>query len=204
MNLYNNLKTKVYLGLILVLVSIPVHASSETWEANLDLTIPSLEMPSTLALDSKDKQEIMMGFECCWDQKLIEAVHLEHSLKSIESLLKENPKRSQFIVPSLIEPISTKQWITFTTLQLADIYTTYRGLKYDCVFEINPIAGERPSVPKMFFIKTAVLWPALQSDIKRQAFESEDINNINLIMAMVVGNNYNVWRGAERNCIKIN
>jgi hypothetical protein len=144
----------------------------------------------------------MMGFECCWDQKLIEAVHLEHSLKSIESLLKENPKRSQFIVPSLIEPISTKQWITFTTLQLADIYTTYRGLKYDCVFEMNPIAGERPSVPKMFFVKTVVLWPAIQSDLERQTLESEDINNINLIMAMVVGNNYNVWRGAERNCSK--
>jgi len=204
MNLYNNLRTKVYLGLILALVSIPVHASLETWALKNDLTIPSLEMPSISVLDSKAKQEIMMGFECCWDPKHIEAVKREHSLKSIESLLKENPKKSQFIVPSLIEPISTKQWITFTTLQLADIYTTYRGLKYDCVFEINPIAGERPSVPKMFFIKTAVLWPALQSDIKRQAFESEDINNINLIMAMVVGNNYNVWRGAERNCTKIN
>ena len=117
-------------------------------------------------------------------------------------MLKENPKRSQFIVPSLIEPISTKQWITFTTLQLADIYTTYRGLKYNCVYEMNPIVGERPSVPKMFFLKAVVLWPAIESDIKRQAFESEDINNINLMMAMVVGNNYNVWRGAERNCIK--
>ena len=202
MNLYNNLRTKVYLGLILVLVSIPVHASLETWEANLDLTIPSLEMPLTWALDSKAKQEIMMGFECCWDPKHIEAVKREHFLKSIESLLKENPRKSQFIAPSLIEPISTKQWITFTTLQLADIYTTYRGLKYNCVYEMNPIVGERPSVSKMFFVKTAVLWPAIQSDIKRQTFESEDINNINMIMALVVGSNYNVWRGAERNCSK--
>ena len=117
-------------------------------------------------------------------------------------MLKENPRKSQFIAPSLIEPISTKQWITFTTLQLADIYTTYRGLKYNCVYEMNPIVGERPSVPKMFFVKTVVLWPAIQSDIKRQTFESEDINNINFIMALVVGSNYNVWRGAERNCSK--
>ena len=202
MNLSNNLKTKGYLGLILGLVLIPGPVLSETWEANLDLTIPSLEMPSTSALDSRAKQEIMMGFECCWDQKHIEAVKKEHFLKSIEYSSKANQKRSQFIAPSLIEPISTKQWIAFTTLQLADIYTTYRGLKYDCVYEMNPITGESPSVAKMFFVKTAILWPAIQSDIERQTFESEDINNINLIMGLVVGNNYNVWRGAERNCSK--
>ena len=175
---------------------------SETWVPNLDLTIPSLEMPSTSVLDSKAKQEIMMGFECCWDPKHIEAVKKEHFLKSIEYSSKANQKRSQFIAPSLIEPISTKQWIAFTTLQLADIYTTYRGLKYDCVYEMNPIAGESPSVAKMFFVKTAILWPAIQSDIERQTFESEDINNINFLMTLVVGNNYNVWRGAEKNCSK--
>ena len=202
MNLYKSLRTKVYLGLILVLASTPVHASLETWAQNLDLTIPLSEMPSTSVLDSKAKQEIMMGFECCWDPKHIEAVKKEHFLKSIEYSSKANQKKSQFIAPSLIEPISTKQWIAFTTLQLADIYTTYRGLKYDCVYEMNPITGESPSVAKMFFVKTAVLWPTIQSDIERQTLESQDINNINFLMAMVVGNNYNVWRGAEKNCSK--
>ena len=67
---------------------------------------------------------------------------------------------------------------------------------------MNPIAGESPSVAKMFFVKTAILWPAIQSDIERQMFEIEEINNIKLIMGLVVGNNYNVWRGAERNCSK--
>jgi hypothetical protein len=28
------------------------------------------------------------------------------------------------------------------------------------------------------------------------------MDNINLLMALVVGNNYNVWHGAERNCSK--
>jgi hypothetical protein len=117
----------------------------------------------------------------------------------IEYRLKENQKRLQF---SPVEPISTKQWATFTTLQLADIYTTYRGLKYDCVREINPIAGERPSVPKMFAIKTIVLWPAIESDIQRQALEPKTMDNINFLMALVVGNNYNVWHRAEKNCGK--
>ena len=117
-------------------------------------------------------------------------------------MLKENPRKLRYTPPSLIEPISNKQWATFLTLQLADIYTTYRGLKYNCVKELNPIAGENPSVIKMFTIKTVVLWPAIQSDAKGQNFESEDINNINFLMALVVGNNYNVWRGAEKYCTK--
>ena len=100
------------------------------------------------------------------------------------------------------EPVSTVQWITFGTLQLADIYTTYRGLKWDCVRELNPIAGERPSVQKMFVIKTVVLTPAIEYDLKREALTPQTMDEINFLMALVVGNNYNVWRGAERNCAK--
>ena len=110
---------------------------------------------------------------------------------------KEKKNKLQF---TLSEPISTKQWITFTTLQLADIYTTYRGLKYDCVYEMNPIVGERPSVPQMFLVKTLVLLPAIESDIQRETLEPKTIDNINFLMALVVGNNYNVWHDAERNC----
>ena len=100
------------------------------------------------------------------------------------------------------EPVSTVQWITFGTLQLADIYTTYRGLKYDCVYEMNPIAGEKPSVPQMFLVKTLILLPAIESDIQRQTLEPKTIDNINFLMALVVGNNYNVWHGAEQRCTK--
>jgi len=115
----------------------------------------------------------------------------------IELQLKENQNRLQF---TLVDPISTKQWITFTTLQLADIYTTYRGLKYNCVYEMNPIVGEQPSVPQMFLVKTLVLMPAINSDIERQTLEPKTMDNINLLMALVVGNNYNVWHRAEKNC----
>ena len=202
MNLYNNLKNKVYLGLILVLASIPVHASLETWAQNLDLTIPSLEMPSTSVLDSKAKREIMMGFECCWDQKLIKAVQKEHSQKLIESLLKENPRKLRYTAPSLIEPISTEQWILFTTLQLADIYTTYRGLQYDCVKELNPFLGERPSVSKMFFVKTSILWPAVETDFKKGRLESRYLDNVNLMMMVVVGNNYHILEKSKKYCTK--
>ena len=178
-------------------VSVQANVLSETWVPNLDLTIPSSEMPSTWALDSKAKQEIIMGWTCCYQKELINYVQTEHSLELIELQLKENQNKSQF---TLSDPITTKQWITFTTLQLADIYTTYRGLKYNCVYEINPIVGEQPSVPQMFLVKTLVLIPAINSDIERQTLKPKSMDNINLLMALVVGNNYNVWHRAEKNC----
>ena len=54
----------------------------------------------------------------------------------------------------------------------------------------------------MFVIKTIVLWPAIESDIQRQALEPKTMDNINFLMALVVGNNYNVWHRAEKNCTK--
>ena len=168
MNLYNNLKTKVYLGLILGLVLIPGPVLSETWEANLDLTIPSLEMPSTLARDSRDKQEIMMGFECCWDQKLIEAVHLEHSLKSIESWSKEKAKKSQYTLHfELSDPPGTAEWATFILFQALDVYSTLQGLEYDCVIEANPIYGPKPSASRLILTKLGLITPAVQYYLKR-------------------------------------
>tara|TARA_B100000902_G_scaffold901_1_gene1204 strand:+ start:1593 stop:1949 length:357 start_codon:yes stop_codon:yes gene_type:complete len=112
---------------------------------------------------------------------------------------KEKRNKSQYI---LVEPITNLQWITFGTLQLADIYTTYRGLQYDCVKELNPIVGERPSVSRMFFVKTALLTPAIQHDVNRGTLTPRHLDEINFMMALVIGNNYNVWRRADKRCIK--
>ena len=203
MNLYNNLKNKVYLGLILVLASIPVHASSETWEAKLDLTIPSLEMPSTLALDSRDKQEIMMGFECCWDQKLIEAVHLEHSLKSIESWSKENQKKSQYTLHfDLVDKPGPAEWTTFILFQALDVYSTVEGTKYDCVKEANPLFPDKPSTSSLIWTKVALITPAAQYDLKRGNLSKKSMQSMNNVMFLVLFNNYHVLKKAKTHCSK--
>ena len=144
MNLYKNLKKKAYLGLILVLVLIPGHVSSETWAQKLDLTIPSSEIPLTWALDLKAKREIMMGYECCWDQKHIEAVKREHSQKLIESWLKENPRKLRFIVPSP-EP-TYNQRKRYYILNTIDVLMTIHALNQsDLITEANFLLNERPS-----------------------------------------------------------
>ena len=183
------------LALVLTLVS----ASLETWGQNLDLTIPSLEMQSTSVLDSRDKQEIMMGLTCCWDTKLISSVQTEHSQKLIQLQLKERPNQLSF---TLSEQPTKTQWAVFTGLQLLDIYTTYKGLQYDCVKELNPILGESPSVGKMFLVKSAVLLPAINHDIKHSYVSPQLFSEMNFLMSIVIANNIDTFQEAKKYCNK--
>tara|TARA_Y100000996_G_C22114926_1_gene475582 strand:- start:4 stop:564 length:561 start_codon:yes stop_codon:yes gene_type:complete len=182
------------------LVSAQENVLSGTWDQKYDLTIPSLEMPSTLGLDSKAKREIMMGLTCCYRKELINAVQAEHSWKLTESMLKENQRRLQY---TLVEKYTNKQLYTFAALQVLDIYTTYNALKYNCVREVNPILGDSPTVAKMFAVKTLVLIPAIEADIKNERLQRHTMRQVNTMMALVITNNNFVGNRAKRNCQKL-
>tara|TARA_B100002019_G_scaffold281402_1_gene285402 strand:+ start:616 stop:882 length:267 start_codon:yes stop_codon:yes gene_type:complete len=87
-------------------------------------------------------------------------------------------------------------------MQLLDIYTTYRGLKYDCVRELNPIIGEKPTIPKMFAIKASLLTPAIQHDLRNNQLTKKSIRSVNGFMALVVANNHNTIQRAQKYCTK--
>lgn len=100
------------------------------------------------------------------------------------------------------EPYTDFQLISFTTLQLLDVYTTYRGLKYDCVRELNPIVGERPSVGKMVTTKIAILYPTIIAEQQQYYISSENMTDINFLMSLVVLHNWDVVQSAKKNCTK--
>ena len=54
----------------------------------------------------------------------------------------------------------------------------------------------------MFFVKTVILTPAIEYDLKREVLTSPQMDEINLMMSLVIGNNYNVWRRADKRCNK--
>ena len=195
-----NLNHLTSLLLMLALALTPATALSETWDQKLDLTIPSLETQSTLLLDSKAKQEIMMGWTCCYQNSVVKQVQKEHSEKLIALRLKEKQNRLQF---TLSEPIETYQVAAFVAFQVLDVYTTYRGLKYNCVKELNPIVGESPSLSRMIITKTAILTPAFQYDIKNGNLSPRVMSEMNFLMLVVIANNYDVLQDAKKYCTKI-
>ena len=191
---------------MLALVSTLGHASAETWDQKLDLTIPSLEMPSTWQLDSKDKHVITLGWTCCYHPSLVTAVQKEHSEKSIALRLKENPNQLQFTQPRFIEPAHWTSWAVFTGLHYLDIKYTHRALQYECVYEANPILPNRPSWNRLVLHKAMTLIPIYSPRWNKYPPTDKDLLTGSLFMSVVVMHNQRILEKVERNvdlCPKI-
>ena len=93
------------------------------------------------------------------------------------------------------------QWFTFYTLQAADVYSTYRGLKYDCIKEGYPLLGDRPTVPHMITHKYVFLSPIwmLQNE---GVYTKREINLYNSMAGIVVYNNLRLLDEAKTKCSK--
>ena len=83
------------------------------------------------------------------------------------------------------------------------MYTTYNGLKYECVEETNPLFGERPSVMKMGVRKFIILAPVISLEMREQVMSQQDMRDVNTLMAMVVLNNKSVTNRASKRCYKL-
>ena len=118
-------------------------------------------------------------------------------------MLKVNPKRFEYTHRwELIDPPSNRDWTILIFLQIADIWTTHTGLKYDCVEEANPVFGKSPTVNDMFLYKVAILIPAIEYDRKNGHLNKASIQGTNTFMTFVIANNLNVIHKAKRYCKK--
>ena len=97
-------------------------------------------------------------------------------------------------------PPSRAQYITFWTLQTLDVYTTYRGLKYDCVREGNPLLGNRPGIGHMVTHKTVFLYPFYT--LPKDLVDRETMQWVNGFGTVVVINNFEVWNRAHKQCTR--
>ena len=93
------------------------------------------------------------------------------------------------------------QWYVFWTIQALDIYSTQRGLKYDCIKEGNPLLGENPSLAHMVTHKTVFLSPywMLQNE---GVFTRAEMDFVNILSSAVVINNFSLLNKAKTRCIK--
>ena len=97
------------------------------------------------------------------------------------------------------EEPSAFQWYLFYTLQAADVYSTYRGLQYDCVREANPLLGERPGIARMVTHKTVFLSPFGMLQIEG-GWTVEELRFVNTVGTVIIVNNYTVWNRARKQC----
>ena len=88
----------------------------------------------------------------------------------------------------------------FWTSQILDVYSTYRGMKYDCLVEANPLLDDVPDVPEMIGLKLVVIG-GLGNLAK------DDVNfwygwklSAATTTSIVVANNFRLLDKAQRSC----
>lgn len=99
------------------------------------------------------------------------------------------------------EMANDAQYTIFWTLQVLDVYSTYRGLKYQCVYEANPIVGPNPDLAKLVTHKTVFLHPIAVIQ-PLEILTKQEVQNYNVFYTTVVYNNYTVWNRARKVCTR--
>ena len=108
----------------------------------------------------------------------------------------------RFLPYEIREPADKWVWSLFVTLQVADVWTTTAGLQYDCVSEMNPLLGSRPSVTDMVILKSSVLIPSYGYIHKKYTITNRDLLVPIILTAWTVDNNISVIGRAEKKCNK--
>lgn len=87
----------------------------------------------------------------------------------------------------------------FLLIHALDVYSTYQGLKYDCISERNPLVGERPSLAKLLLFKTGII-------MGLEAVYGQHPNEWTVFQitsayttGIVVQNNFDIIKNAKRN-----
>ena len=97
------------------------------------------------------------------------------------------------------EPADKWMWMLFWSLQLADIYSTYEGVKYDCIKEANPLLPEIPTVGEMALLKGVILFPTYGAIGWDNITRGELLTPL-ILGGLVVNNNFRLIDKAERRC----
>ena len=92
--------------------------------------------------------------------------------------------------------------ILFWTSQILDVYSTYRGVQYDCIYEANPLLNEVPTVPEMIGLKTGVIGIMYSTTKDNREFWYGWKLGAGVTTSLVAANNFRLLRKAQQNCDK--
>lgn len=140
---------------------------------------------------------ILAGHHCCYSDEVVEQVIQRH--QSYQILDNEFLVNTYIPQGVLEQPADRWMWALFWTIQAADIYSTNRGVKYDCIKEANPLLPSVPTIAEMATLKAVVLLPTYGS-IGFENFRRKDLIFPLLFGAGVVVHNMNLVDKAENRC----
>ena len=75
---------------------------------------------------------------------------------------------------------------------MADVHSTYKALKYECVYEANPLLPNRPSLERLVAHKAITLYPIYHPDWNKYVVTNQDLKWATGFLALVVYHNYKV------------
>jgi len=99
------------------------------------------------------------------------------------------------------ENADVSMWYLLYTMQVLDVYSTYKAMKYDCVFEQNPLLPRVPKIPEMLALKIFVYYPAYHID-QKNVITNKALVQASLLSTVIVWNNINVFHKVRNTCGK--
>ena len=131
------------------------------------------------------------GFTAPFNQEYVDRVLYEPADVISKTLLELTFEDTQLV---------TQTQFSFYLIQTLDVYSTYRGLKYPCVYEANPVLSESPSVAELVLFKVILirLLKGLYDDETWEVFQKTS----NYATGLAVLNNFQVMSDAKNFCPK--
>ena len=129
----------------------------------------------------------------------------DETIQEVVGYPKVNIPEYEFDIPMYVpqgyweEPADKWMWVLFWGIQLADIYSTHEGVKYDCISEANPLLPSIPTVAEMAMLKGVVLLPTYGAIGYENITRGELVTPL-LLGGFVVHNNIRLTNKAEKRC----
>ena len=73
---------------------------------------------------------------------------------------------------------------------MADVHSSYEAIKYECVYEANPLLPKKPSLQRLIGHKVVTLYPIYHPDLNKYTVTNQDIKWATGFLALVVYHNY--------------
>ena len=152
----------------------------------------------SVSIEATETQEFFFkhGFTAPYNQEYVDEVLYEPIDVTSKTLLELTFREDTRLV--------TPTRFTFYLIQSLDVYSTYRGLKYSCVYEANPavFGGSEPSAAELILYK-AVIIGVMKSIYGQNPDEWQFFQTAaNYTTGFAVVNNYDVIKEAKDYCPK--